>query len=131
MGGFGVNVGGHGLAYANDTNQLLMTNFNTDTLYSVNPLTGSATAIGTTQFGGVVALAFNPETNRLFGVDVNTDQLIEFDRQTGGGTAVGALGVDVFNVGLAFEVSAVPEPACFLPCLLGATVVMFRRKRSC
>ncbi|MEO1529267.1 MAG: hypothetical protein AAFX06_27930 [Planctomycetota bacterium] len=129
VGSFGVNVGGHGLAYASDTDTLLMTDFATDTLYSVNPDTGVATSIGATLKTGVVALAFDHETSTLYGVDANSDELLRFNRDTGLATPIGFLGVDVFNVGLAFTTTVVPEPTSFFFCCSIGWLSLMRRRR--
>lgn len=129
VGEFGVNVGGHGLAYDPDSDVLLLSDFNTDRLYEINPDTGAATTIGSTQLDGVVALAYDAQASILYGVDVNSDELIRFDSATGVGTPVGFLGVDVFNVGLAFTVTAIPEPSAFLTCSAVASCLLLRCKR--
>jgi hypothetical protein len=63
------------------------------TLYSINPTSGAATAIGLIGFTQVSGMDFSP-TGQLFGVGVTggVTTLIRIDLTTGAGTAIGPLG---------------------------------------
>ncbi len=75
-----------------------------DRLYSINLTTGVATAIGNdTGFDDIESLAFSTECKALYGIDDVTDRLVTCNLTTGACTAVGALGVDVTDTGLAFD----------------------------
>lgn len=110
VGGFGVNVGGHGLGYDPAGQTLFMTDFNTDTLYELDGGTGTATTIGATFETQVVALAFNTTDNQLYGIDAEDDELIRLNQTTGISETVGSLGIDAFNIGMAYRPAAIPEP---------------------
>jgi len=79
------------------------TSFSNSTLYSVDFSAGTATAVGSTGRSNITGLSFQPGTGVLFGIDHATDELVTIDLLTGAATTVGALGVDVFDVGLAFD----------------------------
>ena len=61
------------------------------TLYTLDPTTGAATAIGPTGFNGVGAIAF-ASNGTLFGISSGPFQLITIDVNTGVGTPVGPTG---------------------------------------
>ncbi len=72
-------------------------------LYEVDFGANTATLIGNTGFSQVAGISFQPGTGTLFGIDTASDQLITINTTTGAGTAIGSLGVDLFEVGLAFD----------------------------
>lgn len=74
------------------------------TLYSINPSTGAATAIGPIGFNRVGALDFSPG-GVLYGVGFNgaDSVLITINTGTGAGTLVGALGIGTATQDIAFR----------------------------
>jgi len=77
-----------------------------NTLYRVDPLTGTATRIGSiTGVGGVLCLAANRE-GQLYGIDagVMTYPLVRINPATGAGTVIGPLGIRPNNAqGMDFD----------------------------
>lgn len=91
----------NGTLYASST---LMAGSLASTLYTIDPATGAATAIGPIEGGGrVIEIAADP-AGQLYGVDIAGDVLVAIDKATGGAVAVGPLGFDAeFAEGLDFD----------------------------
>ena len=74
-------------------------------LYTVNPLTGATTLVGSTGFAHVTGLDFDPTSGILYGVvsDISNSvaKLITIDSTTGVGTAIGDTGNQIpdFTIG--------------------------------
>lgn len=77
------------------------------TLYTIDPATGVATAVGPIGFAQVGALAFALDGSTLYGVGFDSGSgesiLITIDTATGAGTLVGSLGVTDFAQDIAFR----------------------------
>ena len=80
-----------GLAYDTQNNTLYATGFNNTTLYSLNSLTGAATAIGSTTVR-LGALAFNSQLNMLLGVNDGTGDIYQVNITTGATTLLASPG---------------------------------------
>lgn len=91
----------NGTLYASST---LMAGGLASTLYTIDPATGAATAIGPIDGGGrVIEIAADP-AGQLYGVDIAGDVLVAIDKATGDAVAVGPLGFDAeFAEGLDFD----------------------------
>jgi hypothetical protein len=74
------------------------------TLYTLDPATGHATAIGPITNGGcVIDIAIN-NAGDIYGVDLVSASLLKIDPATGAGTVVGPLGVSPnYAQGMSFE----------------------------
>lgn len=79
------------------------TDFSASKLYSVDFGNSAISVIGEMGFPSVTGLAFQPGTGTLFGVSHIADQLLTINTATGAATPVGSLGVNVTDVGLAFD----------------------------
>ena len=68
-----------------------------DRLYTLNPISGYATAVGESfgTGGGMACLASNSADNTLYGINVYTDALYAIDTITGLATLVGPLGFEL------------------------------------
>ena len=77
------------------------------TLYSINPSTGSATAIGPVGFTQVSGIAFDRTSGVLYGVGKagSVQNLITINTSTGAGTAVGPGGITNAVTDLTFRPS--------------------------
>ena len=85
-----------GLAYDSSTGALrasvMPAVVNRDKVFSVDPVSGALTLIGSTGLGqGIASLVFDP-TGTLFGLQVN-GALIDIDPTTGAGTVIGPSGI--------------------------------------
>jgi hypothetical protein len=80
------------------------TTCSSSTLYTLDPLTGHATAVGPITNGPcIIDIAVNLE-GEMYGVDIVYDRLIQIDPATGAGTVVGWLGVPAnYAQGLDFD----------------------------
>ncbi|MCB5285351.1 MAG: DUF4394 domain-containing protein [Candidatus Cloacimonetes bacterium] len=68
-----------------------------DRLYTLNPISGYATAVGG-YFGiggGMACLATDSADNTLYGININTDMLYTINTSTGSATQVGPLGFEL------------------------------------
>lgn len=74
-----------------------------DTLYEIDPVTGTTSLIGEIGFDNVFALGFDQFGN-LFGVADATNQLISISTLTGAGALIAGL-----QVGAAFDIASRPE----------------------
>lgn len=73
------------------------TNVSNSKLYTINPLTGEATVIGTiTDWPAIIDIAISP-AGVLYAVDIANDVLIRIDTTTAVSTYVGTLGFDANN----------------------------------
>jgi Carboxypeptidase regulatory-like domain/S-layer homology domain len=74
------------------------------TLYTVDPATGHATAIGPITNGAcVIDIAIN-NAGEIYGVDIVSDNLLKINPATGAGTVVGPLGINAnYAQGMSFE----------------------------
>jgi len=66
-------------------------------LYTINPLNGAKTMVGSFGLAGSVfiTIAYNNNTQILYGIDIVTDALYTINPVTGAAALVGALGVDL------------------------------------
>ncbi len=80
------------------------TDLTTSSLYTINPVTGTATRIGRiTRSPASIAIAFDP-VGQLFGYDISNDSLMSINKSTGAGTIIGPLGFDAnFAQGMDFD----------------------------
>lgn len=92
-----------GTLYASST---LMAGGVASTLYTIDPATGSASAVGPIDGGGrVIEIAADP-AGQLYGVDIANDVLVAIDKATGDAIAIGPLGFNAeFAEGLDFDPS--------------------------
>ena len=90
-----------GTLYASST---LMSGGLASTLYTVDPATGTATAIGAIANGGrIIEIAVDP-AGQLYGVDIAGDALVAIDKNSGDAVVAGPLGFNAeFAEGLDFD----------------------------
>ncbi len=83
----GITASAGGVLYASATT------CSASTLYTIDPGTGAATAVGTITDGPcIIDIAINP-AGELYGVDIVGDVLVQIDPMTGAGTVIGSTGV--------------------------------------
>ncbi|MEN6428101.1 MAG: hypothetical protein ABFE13_22360 [Phycisphaerales bacterium] len=83
------------------------TDLHSSTLYSLDPVTGAATTLGTQSTApAIIALAISA-SGQVYATDIVTDSLYSIDKTNGAATLIGSLGVDInSSQGMDFDYSS-------------------------